>query len=173
MNALTEILIFIILGTLFYIYDIKTQKYNPDCTNTTPKKISFNLNILFHHIISSSILPYGWLSNNKYILTFYILFFLIIILHWKIFGDCIFSLKARQDCNGNYNFPHINQLIMPKYLKSFFNARYIGPIVLIKLILLYKYNDPSILYKINIIIISFIIILYSYNYKKKQDDTGL
>lgn len=175
MRVITELLIYMLLGLLFYLYDIKTQKYNPDCTNTAPKKITFNLNLLLHHIISTSFWHFAWLSTNKNILLFYIIFGTIIVGHWKIFGDCIFSLKAREHCNGKYDFPmhHIHQSIIPRIIYPYFNMYYMYIIAIIKLLLLYKYNDPSILYKINIIIISFIII-YSYNtYKKKQLDTGL
>lgn len=173
MRLITELFIYVLIGLLFYLYDIKTQKYSQDCTSTKSKKITFNLNLLLHHIISTSFWHFAWLSTNKNILLLYIIFGIIIIGHWKIFGDCIFSLKARQNCNGKYDFPmhNIHKLIIPRIIYPYFNMYYMYIITIIKLLILYKYNNPSILFNINMIIIS-VTILYS-SYKKKQDDTGL
>lgn len=174
MRVITELLIYILFGLLFYLYDINYYKYDNICTDTTIKKITFNANLLFHHIISTSFFHFAWLSANKNILLLYVIFGTIIFIHWKIFGDCIFHIHAKNNCNGNYNFPvhQIYKSIIPKFIYPLFKPQIFIFIAFIKLALLYKYNDPSLLYKINIIIISFIIIYY-YNYKKKKDDTGL
>lgn len=172
MNTITELLIYVLLGVFFYLYDINYHKYDNTCTDTTRKKITFNFNILFHHIISTSFFHFGWLSTNKNILLLYTIFGIIILIHWKIFGECIFNIHARNNCNGNYNFPlhQIYKSIIPEFIYPLFMPEVFLPISVIKLILLYKYNNPLL---VNIIVISLVFLLYTYNYKKKQDDTGL
>lgn len=168
MNTITELLLYVLIGVFFYIYDINYYKYDNSCTDTTIKKIEFNFNILFHHIISTSFFHFAWLSTNKNILLLYIILGIIIFIHWKIFGDCIFNIYAKNNCNGNYNFSlhQIYQSIIPESIYPLFKPEFFLILAVIKLSLLYKYDDPSVLSKINIIIISFITV---YVYKKKKD----
>lgn len=164
MNIILDILFYITLGFFFYIYDIKSNNYQ-HCHDS----IKLNINILLHHIISTSFLLFGCLSNNKYILISNLILFIIVLIQFNIIGGCVFTINAQKQCSGNYSFPmnSIHSKIVPNFIYPYYLASI--SILIIKLILLYKYNDPSILFKINIIIISFMI-LYFYSYKKKKDN---
>lgn len=104
-ETVKEILLYIFIGFLVYLYDIFKTKYDKDCTNTFRKKIYFNINVLIHHIVASSFLTFGWLSTNKTILIWYFIIAVYIYSHWKLLDNqCIISINASDLCNGNYNF---------------------------------------------------------------------
>ncbi len=176
MKVKTEISLYVLLGFFFYLIDINTKTYDKSCIDTGIKKMKFNLNILFHHIISTSFFHFAWLSTNPYILFFYVFFAIIVVIHWKIFGDCIFNIHARKQCNGNYNFPmgemHTNPIIKIFFLEKIFNAFYfLTPIVILKLIIYYKYKDRNILAIMNIFILSIMLIINKFYLN--TNDTGL
>ncbi len=80
MSLSSSILTFILLGMIAYLTDIISAPsgYYKKCIN----KPYFHLKLLFHHIVVMFIF-FGWLSNNRYILSFYVFVPVILIAHWK------------------------------------------------------------------------------------------
>lgn len=122
-SFIKEILLYILIGFIFYLIDIQT-KYDKTCTDSFEKKIKFNINILIHSIFINSFLTFGWLSNNRVILWFYLIFVILVRIHWNFLGgQCIISLQASDMCNGNYDWrpsPISLKKIIPLSLKNKF-----------------------------------------------------
>ena len=55
--------------------------------------------MLIHHIINV-FAQFGWLSNNKYVLYFYLIVPVIVLLHWKTNDNkCIMTEYVNDQCN--------------------------------------------------------------------------
>lgn len=72
-----------LVGFLSYLIDLLSSKKgyykkNERCLNNT----AFHAKLLLHHIIVIFIF-FGWLSNDKYILSIYVFIPIILITHWK------------------------------------------------------------------------------------------
>lgn len=93
------LIILIIIAFIIFLYDSYLGE-NKDCLKEKPPFIYIQILVLqyIHHIISL-FLTLGWLFNNKYILIFYILFIIIVILHWNMNGDkCFLTVIYNRLC---------------------------------------------------------------------------
>lgn len=95
----------IILGIsiISFLADKSYQK----CIDRISSKIT-RVNILVTLFLHHAIVTFaylGWLSNNKFVLTIYLLLPLMILLHWKSNNyQCIFTQKINCECNENIGF---------------------------------------------------------------------
>jgi hypothetical protein len=92
---LTDICTISFVGFLLYLYDITKDNYYKYCK----KNIKVNLTLLLHHI-SNVFTQFGWLSNNKTILTLYLIIPPLIIVHWNSNNNrCILTEYTNKNCN--------------------------------------------------------------------------
>lgn len=87
-------IIFIIVGIIWFIIDKSTN----GCTTKLSLKDNFIL--FFHHIISTFI-GFGWLSNNKIFLKYYIYVPLINVAIWKFNYEKCPLADIKYSCKTN------------------------------------------------------------------------
>ena len=91
-----EISVFIAIGIVIYFIDINTAPKNYYCN--CKDNIKAHAILLIHHIIVIYV-HFGWLSNNKYILYFYLITFIFLIIHWKTNNNkCILTNIINDEC---------------------------------------------------------------------------
>ena len=100
-----EILFFLILSTLSYIFD------NQKCNNG-------NIILWSHHSLNI-FANFGWLSNNKYILLIYLFAPIITIIHWLTNNNkCFLTEMHNSICkNDNKMFNDLFNIIGLKKLE--------------------------------------------------------
>lgn len=92
----TFILYIIIIGIIFFIVDISSNNYSK-CNN----KITNYFIILLHHIVNI-FAQFGWLSNDKYILSLYLITPIIFLIHWNTYNNkCYLTDFVNKNCNLN------------------------------------------------------------------------
>ena len=86
------LIIIFIIGILIFYYDITNDDYYKLCNK-------YAYIILFIHHIISAFLQFGWLSNNKQILIFYLIAIIITFCGLIIFKKCILTIIVNNLCN--------------------------------------------------------------------------
>lgn len=90
------ILLIIIIGMISYFLDLLTAKngYYDKCISKT----EFHIKLLLHHFLVIFIYI-GWMSNNPYVLSLYLLFPIILLIHWKMNDNrCIMTETVNNMC---------------------------------------------------------------------------
>lgn len=93
---LHEIFLIIVLGIISYCFDLMTSpnKYYEKCISKT----EFHTKLILHHILVIFIY-FGWLSNNTYILSLYLLIPIILLIHWKMNDNrCVMTETINNMC---------------------------------------------------------------------------
>lgn len=92
----TFITCIIIIGIIFFIIDILNNDYSK-CKNKTTNYFI----ILVHHIVNI-FAQFGWLSNDKYILSLYLITPIIVLIHWKTYNNkCYLTDIVNKNCDLN------------------------------------------------------------------------
>lgn len=132
-------LLYIFLGGLLsYLVDISTapKDYYKKCI----KKPEFHAKLLLHHIIVILIF-FGWLSNNKYILSIYLFVPIILITHWKTNNNRCAMTETVNDMCGLDKDEYIRDFI---YLIGLKKSKYYDPFYKTFLLFTFTY----VLYKL-------------------------
>lgn len=121
----------IIGGILSYMIDILTspEEYYNKCINNP----IFHTKLMIHHIMVIFIF-FGWLSNNKYILSVYVFIPLIILIHWKTNNNrCVLTETVNNMC-GLDKDEYIRDFI---YLLGIKKTKYYDPLYKTLLVLIF------------------------------------
>lgn len=135
----------IIFSIIITLYELNKNKFfiKKFPNLTVEKKLIFLILLIIHHILSIILIlgPFvllsGYLSSRKYIYL-YLLFNIIIMIHWKINKRCILSEWTNEilEINKNEGFRDIFNIITNNYPKYFKNKDYsIEYIVVINILL--------------------------------------
>lgn len=98
LSVYQEIALFLTIGLISYIIDMikEGQKYN-NCN----KPLYTNFVTLIHHLFTG-FLYFGWLSNHKNVLLFYLLtIFTILLLFLLNKWRCVTTVIVNENCNIN------------------------------------------------------------------------
>ena len=106
MTLTIDLFIFVVGGMIEYVVDVSKHKYDSDnslLTHTT---------LLFHHIISF-FGNFGWISNNKVLLTIFVLSPAVAGLHWHFNGGCCLSQYINKVSNKpkDFQFQEISHVL--------------------------------------------------------------
>ena len=136
--AKTELIIILILGCIFFIIDIRTFSY---CN-----KKAYPI-LLVHHIINI-FAQFGFLCNDKTLLTIYAVAPILTMLHWKTNNNkCILTQVVNEICGYDMYFRDIWFLMGLKSKKYYSEMHYayltVGWIIaIVKLARSFKTTKP-------------------------------
>ena len=93
------ILLILLLFSLFIFYIDMNTDIMKDCLNKKTTYSSIIIITLLHHILQI-FANFGWLFNNKIILTIYVLAPFIVIIHWLTNdGKCVLTQLYNKQCS--------------------------------------------------------------------------
>lgn len=124
--------IIITLGIISYLLDLLSASngYYDKCIS----KSEFHVKLLLHHVLVMFVY-FGWLSDNTYILSFYLLFPIILLIHWRMNDNrCIMTETVNTMC-GLDKDEYIRDIA---YLCGLKQSKYYDPVY--KVFLLFTFS---------------------------------
>lgn len=90
-----DLLVLFVLTSLFYVMDVFTEKNKyTQCRDT----IKMHLLLFFHHFVNTFVM-FGWMSQNRILLSIFLIFPFIVALHWRLNDNkCIMTTTLNKNC---------------------------------------------------------------------------
>lgn len=123
----------IVMGIVSYLIDLITAPtdYYKKCLYKT----EFHSKLLLHHILVIFIY-FGWLSNNSYVLSFYLLLPITLLVHWRMNNNrCVMTEAVNNMCDLDKD-EYIRDIA---YLCGLKKSKYYDPVYKTFLVFVFSY----------------------------------